>query len=590
MNQLPAKSRTKYLLCVALGVLTLALYSPTLRHDFLEYDDQQYVTENPHVRGGLSRQGVAWAFGYHVSNWHPVTWLSHMLDCQVYGLHPAGHHFTNALIHAATAVVLLLALVQMSGGLWPSAIVAALFAWHPAHVESVAWISERKDVLSGFFFVLTLWTYALYGRAGGSSKKAADVSTGPPPLSAIRYSPFYFLTLVFYALGLLSKPMLVTVPFVLLLLDFWPLGRVQWNNRRGFVQLLLEKIPFVVLSALVCILTVSAQKQSFSVVSTVGLPVGARIAHALVAYVHYLATLFIPTHLAVFYPYHSSPGSVVILAGAFLVGVSVLALRFAGRWPFLLVGWFWFLGMLVPVIGLVQVGDQAWADRYTYLPYIGLFVALVWGFEVFRKRQGFESRGVAVVGGVLAVFLLIGTSRQLRYWRDTRTLFQHAADVIPDNYMAITLLGSLLAKEGKLDQAVEHYQRALRINPHYAEAHFFLGNAFDQQGHLDQAVAEYNRSLGFKPMLEQTHILLGAALARQGKGAEAIAQYLAALELNPDSAVAHNNLARLFQQQGELDQAIVHYQSALKLDSGLAQAHNNLGVLFMQKGMSNEGV
>ena len=591
VKNLPQNLRHKRLICVLLGVFTLALYLPSLRHTFLEYDDQQYVTENIHVRAGLTAAGLKWAFGYHVSNWHPLTWLSHMLDCQLYGLNPAGHHLTNALLHAASSVLLFLLLNRMTHALWRSFLVAALFAWHPLHVESVAWVSERKDVLSGFFFMLTLWAYAQYA----TSKEMAGEKPKPPNRNT-RPVLFYILCLFCFALGLMSKAMLVTVPFVLLLLDAWPLKRMQTGLRVN-LPLLVEKIPFLILTGIVSLLTISAQKESFSIVSTAGLPLFQRFAHALLSYVHYLRVTFVPAHLAVFYPYETEHGTgPLVLAGLLLAAITLVTVRFAKGFPFLLVGWLWFLGMLIPVIGFIQVGNQAWADRYTYLPLIGLFIALIWAVAEINKSftasaahdNLFAARILITL--TLGVVLLTLSSRQLGVWKNTRTLFQHAADVIPDNYMAITVLGSLFAAEGQLEEAMDHYQQALRLKPNYPEAHFFLGNALDKKGKLDDAIAEYRQALRFKPMLEQTHILLGAALARKKNYSEAREHYLSALELNPESAVAHNNLARLYQTDGELDPAVIHYLAALRTDPGLSEAHNNLGVLYLQQGKLAEGV
>jgi len=579
------------LICPVLGLITLALYLPSLRHDFLAYDDQQYVSENPHVQASLSGHGLLWAFGFHAGNWHPLAWLSHMLDCQLYGLNPTGHHLTNVLLHVANTLLLFLVLNRMTGAAWRSAFVAALFAWHPLHVESVAWVAERKDMLCAFFWMLTLWAYAKHVTRDKWQATGKGASVMSPVTCHL--SLFYWLALLSFTLALMSKPMAVTLPFVLLLLDYWPLRRFRPST---IPQLVVEKIPFFALTAIACTLTVSAQQQA--IVSTAGLPVWQRIAHALAAYGHYLSAMFVPRHLAVYYPYETAiPVAKIILAGIVLAVATVLAFRFAKRWPYVVTGWLWFLGTLVPVIGLVQVGDQAWADRYTYLPLIGLFIALVWwahdlgdsrpARQIDRRRAGRAVlRGAAAVVGLA---LLTGTSFQLRHWKNTRTLFEHAAQVTRNNHMAVTMLGSLLAKEGKLDEAIEHYRTALRFKPGYPEAYFFLGNALDQQGKHDEAIAAYRQALWFKPIQEQTHILLGVALAKQEKYDEAIVHYVAALKLNRESAVAHNNLARILHTQGRLDEAIEHYSAALKLDPKLAQAHNNLGILLIQKGRFADG-
>ncbi|PWU15126.1 MAG: hypothetical protein C5B50_15875 [Verrucomicrobia bacterium] len=647
---------------LSLFLATFALYFPALYHEFLVYDDQQYVTENPHVRAGLTWHGLVWAFGTKAGNWHPLTWLSHMLDYSVYHLHPWGHHLTSVLLHAASSALLFMVLSRVTGTMWRSAAVAALFAWHPLHVESVAWISERKDVLSAFFFMLTLAAYERYVVSSQWSVVSSRARTG-----------WYFATLVFFALGLMSKAMVVTLPFVLLLLDVWPFGRVSdvgggvsgvrcqvsggshrpmeadkpdTQNPASSIhhptstiqhppsitnhpasshpiwRILVEKLPFIFLT-LPCIwLTLVAQQSAM--VSKVGLSIGQRLEHSLLAYIHYLGTLFVPIRLAVYYPYEKQvPGWEVGLAGLVVSGISLLAVarfkvpRFKIQsspaekvddkvndkvqerdWGWLFTGWFWFLGMLVPVIGLVQVGDQAWADRYSYLPSIGFFIAVVWGLSEFKvqgSRFKVQSstillrRSLTVAALFVGLSLLVTTSIQLSYWKNTRTLFEHAAKVTKNNPLAATLLGSLLDKEGKFDEAIAKYHEALGYSPKFPEAHVCLGHALDQQGKLDEAIAEYKKALWYKPSQEETLIFLGAALAKKGLPDDAVAQYTAALKVDPESAVAHNGLAKLLYAKGQLDEAMLHYQEAINWDPEFSQAHNNLGILLLQKGRLAEG-
>jgi tetratricopeptide (TPR) repeat protein len=588
-------------ICLALGLITLAVYWPSLTHDFLAFDDQAYVTENPQVRAGLTWPGVVWAFeSFSVANWHPLTWLSHMLDCQLYGLKPAGHHLTNLLLHTASTLLLFLVLNRMTGAPWRSACVAALFAWHPLHVESVAWVAERKDVLSAFFFMLTLWAYERYAEAG--RKNAESPITLQGSRFTFHVSLFYLLSLFFFALGLMSKPMLVTLPFVLLLLDYWPLRRVQLSTLNlqpsTLWRLVVEKTPFLALSAVACVLTVAAQRQGFAVVSTAGLPLSRRIPHVLVSYVHYLGAMLLPRHLAAHYPYVAAVPAFEAAGAAILLALlTFLAFRLAARRPYLVVGWLWYLGTLVPVIGLVQVGDQAWADRYTYIPLIGLFLAMVWGVSDLAFRpvaQAVKYPGTRLALGALAAMaglaMLAATSLQLRHWRNTRTLFEHAAAVTQNNTRAITVLGSLLAAEGKLEEAKRLYALALSYSPDNPETHFNLGKVLDQQGRLDEAIAEYSQSLWSRQWRDKAHILMGVALAKEHKYEEAVAHYRAALALNPKSATAENNLARVLHSQGRLEEAREHYEAALKLDPQLAQAQNNLGVLLLQQGRLAEGV
>jgi protein O-mannosyl-transferase len=609
----------KWLACAALGFLTFAVFSPALSHAFLDYDDQQYVTENRHVQAGLNWPAVHWAFTTHyASNWHPVTWISHMLDCQLYGSNPAGHHLTSILFHVANTILLFLLLNRLTTALWRSLCVAGLFAWHPLHVESVAWVAERKDVLSAFFFLLTLWAYVRYveesrkqkaesrkggeaGSMGQGARSQADPSLPAfcsllPASRSLLPSPFFFLlSLFFFSLGLMSKPMLVTLPFVLLLLDFWPLQRFQIKNQKSKIKnLLLEKLPFLALALVSCIVTFTAQRQAYSIVSAAGLPFTQRLAHVLVAYVHYLGAMFMPRHLAVYYPYPPPAAWPAPVGAAILLAlISFYAFRFAWRRPYFCVGWLWFLGMLVPVIGLVQVGDQAWADRYTYLPSIGLFIALVWGLaessSSLTPRSSLRTPHWWALALVVGAVLLIATSVQLRCWKNIRTLFEHAVQVTQHNARAITLLGSLLAAEGKLDEAKAMYTQALGYKPYDPEAHFFMGVALAQQGKLDQAVAEYTQALWFKPLEAKTRLFLGVALAKQNKYDEAASQYQAVLALNPESASAHNNLARVLHTLGRIDEASVHYSAALRIDPNLTQAQNNLGVLLLETGHPSEG-
>lgn len=603
------------LICLGLGLVTIALYLPALKHEFLLYDDQQYVTENRHVLTGLTWPGVVWAFkSFYASNWHPLTWLSHMLDCQWYGLHAWGHHLTNVLLHALASVLLFLALHRMTGAAWRSAAVAALFAWHPLHVESVAWIAERKDVLCGCFSMLTMLAYAKYVECSRADAQATASESRQPRSTGL----YYLLTLFALACALMSKPMAVTLPFVLLLLDYWPFYRTPWLTAPTFgtarlSRLVVEKLPLLALSAACCVLTILAQAQSYSIVSTGGLPVARRIPHALAAVGHYGGDMFWPTRLAVYYPYPDETPVGLVLGGVLLVlALPTLAVMVRRQKPYVLVGCLWFLGTLVPVVGLVQVGNQAWADRYTYLPLIGLFVIIVWfgaeqiakGSFWLQKRAVLKAnaprvgnfvpvRALALEIGVpvmAAAILMTVTSTQLRYWKDTRTLFQHAADVTQRNAKALTILASLLANEGKMDQAMALYATALSYKPDNPETHFSRANALVKQGKLDEAIADYRQALWFRPIQDETHILMGVALTRQKKYDEAAAHFQAALTLNPESAMAQNGLGKILHEQGKLDEAIQCYAAALKIEPELAPAQNNLGVILLQKGRMDEAL
>jgi tetratricopeptide (TPR) repeat protein len=566
----------------ALAAITLGLFSPLWHYGFLDFDDQAYVTENPYVRSGLNANSVAWAF--HTSttgNWIPLTWISHILDVQFFGLNAGGHHLTNVLLHTANVALLFLLWQRMTGAVWRSALVAGLFGWHPAHVESVAWIAERKDVLSAFFWLLSLWAYVRHAAKPGWAR--------------------YVLSLALFGLALLAKPMAVTLPFVLLLLDYWPLGRCATTcvrqsapnepeapafPRLPLARLLVEKVPFLALSGVGCALALWAQERSNAVASAELLPLEHRLGHVLVSYLDYIGMLLYPRHLAIFYPYplHEKAG-MILFGGVVVAAVFVLTAAQWRRRPHLLVGWLWFVGTLVPVIGLIQVGRQALADRYTYLPAIGLFIMVVWGVAELALRHP----PVKFLAPVLGVAMLAATSVQLPCWKDTRTVFERAREVTQDNYLAVTMLGSIRAGEGDLNGAIKLYREALGDKANYAEAHFFLARALDQQGKTAEAGKEYATALRLNPFFQQAHIFFGLLLARQKQDDLARAQYEAVIKINPQSATAHNDLARLLQTQGRLEESIRHYSAALQFDPSLAEAHNNLGILYLQKGQLAEG-
>ncbi len=556
---------------LALAAITIAVFSPVFHYDFLTFDDQIYVTENPYVRSGLNCNSVAWAFQTSTSgNWLPLTWLSHMLDFQCHGMKAGGHHLTSVLFHAANVVLLFLLLQKMTGAVWRSALVAALFAWHPAHVESVAWIAERKDVLSSFFGLLTLWAYVRY--------------TEEFKIRSAKRTIFYLSVMVLFALGLMAKPMLVTLPFVLLLLDFWPLGRM---SRPSLSRLVIEKAPLFALSAACCVVTIWAQQRSHAVASVEEIHLAHRLGHVLASYLDYIVMLVFPRHLAIYYPYPLHERTALVIGGAVAVALlSVLTIASARRRPWLAVGWLWFLGMLVPVIGLVQVGDQALADRYTYLPAIGLFIILAWSGAELALRYPV----VKLFAPAVALAMLVATWMQIHYWKDTRTVFERAVQVTQNNYLALTLLGEHRATNGDLDGALELYREALRDKPNYSEAHFFLARGLEQQGKVDEAKSEYAMALRLHPSFEQARIFLGLLLAREKKYDQAAAEYETVLKTNPRSATAHNDLARLLQTEGRLDESVRHYLAAVHFDSSLAQAHNNLGVLYLQKGQLADGI
>jgi tetratricopeptide (TPR) repeat protein len=557
-------------ICLALAAFTVALYAPALRCQFLAFDDPAYVTENRHVKAGLTLDGLAWAFRSNTAgNWHPLTMLSHMLDCQIYGLRPWGHHLTNVLLHAANCALLFLVLRRMTGAVWRSACVAALFAAHPVHVESVAWVSERKDVLSSFFCLLSLWAYVRY-----ADNFKFQISN---------FKFFYALTLVFFALALMAKPMAVTLPFVLWLLDFWPLGRV---SRPALSRLLVEKIPMLALSAIWCGITIWAQGIGQAVATEADLSISERIIHTMLAYLEYLRVLVFPWHLSAYYPYqHHVPLLRGAEAGAVLALLTWLAMAGARRRPWLAVGWLWFLGMLVPVIGLVQVGGQGWADRYVYLPSIGIFVIVVWAGAEWAARHPAVKLLIPLVGAALVAVTL----SELRYWKDTRTLFGRAMEVTTDNYLAMTLVGNAEEEQGKLDDAIRLYRQALACKPIAPEPHFFLGRALENKGQTAAAMSEYQEALRLRPDFDTAHTMLGLLLSKEKKFDEAEAQYQAALKSNPDSAEAQSDWGLALSQQGRWQESAAHYEQALRLDSSLAEAHSGLAIAYLRTGRLAEG-
>jgi tetratricopeptide (TPR) repeat protein len=529
---MPERKQLTMAICFVLAAGTLAVYFPILWHGFLNYDDPDYILDNPHVKGGLTWPNIVWAFeptGY-AANWHPLTWISHMADCQLFGLHPAGHHFVNVLFHTADALLLFILLHNLTGAIWRSAFVAALFAWHPLHVESVAWASERKDVLSAFFWMLALITYASYAK---KEKRAADFS--------LLASSNYWLALLFFACGLMSKPMVVTLPFVLLLLDFWPLQRF---NLSTFLRLFLEKTPFFALMIGSCLMTLVVQKNALW--SSASLPFQFRLANAFMSYTRYLSKIFCPTNLALIYPYpHSWPLGGVVVAAAVLGILSIVFILQAKRFPYLAVGWFWFLGTLVPAIGLVQVGVQSMADRYTYLPAIGIFILATWGVSDLLNSSHRKAVICAFAGSVALAACLALTSFQLSYWRNSFTIFWHTFLVTTDNYAADDCLGKTLNNMGQLDKAADFYEEAVRLEPTYPMAQFDLGmnslargDSSDASNHLAIAIQLWPGN----PVMQYD---FGVFLLQHHDTNNAAAHFHAALVDRPDFPEAQEKLEQI---------------------------------------------
>jgi tetratricopeptide (TPR) repeat protein len=569
------KQRKVALIYTLLALVTLGLYWPVSGFEFINFDDNQYVTANPNVQAGFTIQGILWAFStHHASNWHPLTWMSHMLDCQFYGLHAGGHHLTSVLFHVVNTLLLFGLLRQMTGALWRSAFVAALFAWHPLHVESVAWVSERKDVLSTFFALLTICSYWLYFKTPNWWR--------------------YGLTMLFYICGLMSKPMLVTLPLLLLLLDYWPLERnkslqkshdkkAKQTTLNVWMRLVKEKVPFFILSGVSCCVTYWVQViQRDQGGRTFGF--GYRVANALNSYATYIWKTLWPHNLSVFYPYpHHLPPMQVIGAGMFLIILSALAFHYRRSRPNLIVGWLWFLIALVPVIGLVQVGEQAMADRYTYIPAIGLFVAIAWEIPrllgtMIYARQFLGMAAALVLGGCLIV-----TSHQLRYWENSITLFTHAIEVTQNNALAHCNLAVALLVQGKTEAALVHLDEALKITPNFASARNARGELFFKEGRFTEAAADLNTALAVRANFDVAHDNLGKVMLAMGKPIEAESQFRTAVRCDPDSITDHINLGLFLEQQGRLDEAVAQYTAALRLTPSF-EAENALGSALEKQG------
>ena len=557
-------------ICILLLLLTWAVFGQTLAYDFVNYDDRVYVTQNPQVSSGLTLPGIAWAFAHaHARNWHPLTTLSHMLDCQLFGLNASGHHFINVLLHSLAVLLLFHLLREITGTTWRSAFVAALFAIHPLRVESVAWIAERKDVLSGVFFMLTLAAYARYVRT--------------PTLGR------YITMSILFACGLMAKPMLVTVPVVLLLLDYWPLGRgpafagLRRGRQRSEIRgQIVEKIPLFAMSILSGVATFLIQERSVGSIQQ--LPFVWRVENAIISYVVYIWQMFWPANLAVFYPHPENhlPVWQIALAFLFLIAITLLVFLFRKARPYLLVGWLWYLSMLAPVIGIVQVGLQGHADRYSYLAHIGLYLAITWLIvELLRDRPAVLATAAIVVIAALNACAW----KQTSYWRNSETLWTHALAVTRDNDVAHTNLGLVLMERGQLDDAIAQFETALQIrsgdtHAHYdlsrALIHVDLGQALARKESSGEAIAHFRKAIELQPNYADAYYNLGAVLFERGDVNGAIAEWNKTLSIQPDDADAHTRIANAFLRKGSLHEAVDHYEKAVAAPMPSIFAFNNL--------------
>ena len=551
-----------------LAGLSFAVYKPVLHYQFVNFDDDVYVTANQYVKAGLTRESIIWAFAApHLNFWHPLTMLSHMLDCTLFGLKPWGHHLSSLLLHIANTLTLFLVLKTMTGAVWRSAFVAAAFALHPLHVESAAWISERKDVLSALFFMLTIAAYLRYVRQRGIK--------------------WYLLTFLLFVMGLMAKPMLVTLPFVLLLLDYWPLKRIN-SKLSNIGKLTLEKLPFFVLSAIASIIAFSAQQSAGALAKIDVVPLKIRIANAFVSYLAYLWKMIWPSRLAVYYPHPGNSLSMrqAVIAAVILLIIFFYVVRLAKRYGYLLTGWLWYVGTLFPVIGLVQVGFFAMADRYTYLPSIGIFIMIAWGISEVSAKWRFREIILSVSSIAVLSAFSVCTYFQLRYWQNSVTLFEHALKVTGNNFLAYNNLGFACLELGRYNEAIENCKQAVRIKPNYARAYYNLSVAYDRLGRWQDMMEACQQAIRIKPDYAKAYCNLGIAYGQLGRYQDKMEACKQAIKINPDYAEAYNNLGVAYVKVGSPEKAMEAFKQAVKTKPDFAEAHYNLGMAYLTNGDS----
>jgi protein O-mannosyl-transferase len=547
----------------AITLLTLAVFWPVRHFEFVNYDDLEFVVENPHVATGLTGRNIVWAFANpYAATGGPLTWISHMLDVEMFGMDAGPHHVTSLVLHLCNSALLLALLWRMTAAIGPSVLVAALFAVHPLHVESVAWVSERKDVLSTLFWLLTMWAYVSYTRRPSRRRYAAVLTS--------------------FTFGLLSKPMVATLPFVLLLLDLWPLGRLQLGAgfRDQARRLAREKLPLLALAAGCIVMTVAAQRQIGAVAGFEDLPLGIRLSNAALSYVEYIGEIFWPQGLAPFYPYRASP-SIAICAGcaAALAAMTTAALVAVRRAPYVTVGWLWYVGTLVPVIGIVQIGGHAMADRFTYIPLIGIFVLLAWSGAALGTRVVLPRAAIIGTAALLVIASAVVARSQVSHWRNGIALWQHTTRVSRDNARAHANLGVALARDGQRDSAITEYREALRLDSHSAATHNNLALALVETHQPLEALAHYQEAVRLQPDYPNAHTNLANLLDEQGRSDEAILHYREAIRLNPELVLARLNLAVTLARMGRAKEAIAQLEDALRVDPSNGPARSMLADL-----------
>ena len=605
------------LVCIFLVIATFIVYEQVRTFEYINYDDNEYIVENQVLAKGLTWENVIWAFtdSIDVSNyWHPLAWISHLIDVELYGMNLGGHHLTNLIFHILNTVLLFIVFKRMTGCIWRSGFIAALFAFHPLHVESVAWLAERKDVMSGFFWMLTLWFYCRYAALPGLK----------------RYLPVF----LFFIMGLMSKPMVVTLPFVMLLLDFWPLGRFdagrsiqdgKGQNRLPLFKLILEKVPLFIMTLLVSIATFLTQHQAGVVETLENLSFADRVANSMVSYVGYIEKMFWPVNLAFVYPH---PGAIPVYqwagAGLLLLMITFFSIYYRKSYPWVAVGWFWYLGVLFPVNGLVVIGPHTMADRYTYLPLIGLSIIVAWTIPVFVQQRKYGKQILITTAVVIVSILLVATWKTAGYWKNTVTVCERALAVTKNNYVAHNNLGFVFEEQGRLGEAFKHYSAAFRIKPEndkvrnnlgsilvklgrpndvvrlYTEAlkarpdqagmHYRLGVALGSIDRTDEAVIHYRKALQLEPAVADPYLRLGDYFLGSSRVKEAIYNYKEALKIDPEHVEAHNSLAIVLTRAGKLSEALDHGRHALRLNPDDAEIHNNMGIILAMHGRTDEAV